>query len=387
MRRLVAFACLVVFVDTMFYAAITPLLPELSDQYGLSKTGAGILAAAYPAGTFIGALPGGWMAARVGVKPTVLLGLSLLVGSSLAFAFGDSIVLLDVARFVQGLGGAASWAGALAWLIGAAPRERRGELIGTALAAAVAGALFGPVLGALADSIGREAVFGAVAVVGVAMIAWAARMPAAQPDVVTSLRSALAALGDRRVAAGMWLTTLPGLFFGTVAVLAPLRLDELGAGSAAIAAAFLVGAAFEAVVAPPIGRLSDRRGRLIPCIMGVVGGGLSMLILPWPQSAWALAVVVVIASPAIGILYTPAMAMLSEGAEEFGIAQGYAFALTNLAWGIGQGVGEAGSGRLADGLGDRVPYLILAGVAAATLVALLRQLARRAPQGALASRA
>jgi MFS family permease len=386
-RRLVAFACLVVFVDTMFYAAITPLLPELSDQFDLSKTGAGILAAAYPAGTFIGALPGGWMAARVGVKPTVLLGLATLVGSSIAFAFGDSIVVLDIARFVQGLGGAASWAGALAWLIGAAPRERRGELIGTALAAAVAGALFGPVLGALAHTIGQEAVFGAVAVVGMAMIGWAARMPAAQPDVVTPLRTAIAALGDRRVAAGMWLTTLPGLFFGTVAVLGPLRLDELGAGSAAIAAAFLIGAAFEAFAAPVIGRLSDRRGRLIPCIMGVIGGGLSMLILPWPESALVLAVVIVLASPAIGILYAPAMAMLSEGAEKLGIAQGYAFALTNLAWGIGQGVGEAGSGRLADALGDHVPYLILAGVAAGTLAVLLRQLARRAPQRALASRA
>jgi MFS family permease len=387
MRRLVAFACLVVFVDTMFYAAITPILPELSDQYDLSKTGAGILAAAYPVGTFLGALPGGWMAARVGVKPTVLLGLSTLVVSSIAFAFAESIVVLDVARFVQGLGGAASWAGSLAWLIGAAPSERRGELIGTALAAAVAGALFGPVLGALADGIGQEAVFGGVAVIGVAMIVWAARMPAAQPDVVTSLRSAIAALGDRRVAAGMWLTTLPGLLFGTVAVLGPLRMDELGAGSAAIAAAFLIGAAFEAFAAPVVGRLSDRRGRLIPCIMGVIGGGLSMLVLPWPESAWVLGVVIVLASPAIGILYTPAMAMLSEGAEQLGIAQGYAFALTNLAWGIGQGVGEAGSGRLADSAGDRVPYLVLAGVAAATLVVLLRQLARRAPERALASRA
>jgi MFS family permease len=387
MRRLVAFACLVVFVDTMFYAAITPILPELSDQYDLSKTGAGILAAAYPVGTFLGALPGGWMAARVGVKPTVLLGLSTLVVSSIAFAFAESIVVLDVARFVQGLGGAASWAGSLAWLIGAAPSERRGELIGTALAAAVAGALFGPVLGALADGIGQEAVFGGVAVIGVAMIVWAARMPAAQPDIVTSLRSAIAALGDRRVAAGMWLTTLPGLLFGTVAVLGPLRMDELGAGSAAIAAAFLIGAAFEAFAAPVIGRLSDRRGRLIPCIMGVIGGGLSMLVLPWPESAWVLGVVIVLASPAIGILYTPAMAMLSEGAEQLGIAQGYAFALTNLAWGIGQGVGEAGSGRLADSAGDRVPYLVLAGVAAATLVVLLRQLARSAPERALASRA
>src|ERR671923_1290005 len=104
MRRLIAFVSIVLFVDTMFYAAITPLLPDLSDQYGLSKPAAGVLAAAYPAGTFIGALPGGWLAARVGVRPTVLLGLGMLVGASVAFAFARNVVVLDVARFVQGIG-------------------------------------------------------------------------------------------------------------------------------------------------------------------------------------------------------------------------------------------------------------------------------------------
>jgi MFS family permease len=373
MRRLLAFVCLVVFVDTLFYAAITPILPELSDRYDLSKTAAGVLAAAYPAGTFVGALPGGWLAARVGVRPTVLLGLGLLVASSAAFAFADDIVVLDVARFVQGIGGAASWAGALGWLIGSAPRARRGQYIGTALAAAVAGALFGPVLGAGAGALGQEPVFGGVALLGLAMMAWALRMPAAQPEGDSRFRTLVGSLGDRRVAAGMWLTTLPGVLFGTVAVLAPLRLDELGAGAAAIAAAFLIAAAFEAAIAPLIGRLSDRRGRLVPSLIGVAGGGLVMAALPWPESAWTLGILVVFAGPLIGMLYTPAMAMLSDGAEAAGVAQGFAFALVNLAWATGQTAGAAGSARLADAAGDRVPYLVLAGVCAITLAGLVRQ--------------
>jgi MFS family permease len=387
MRRLVAFVCVVVFVDTMFYAAITPLLPELRDQYELSKTAAGVLAAAYPAGTLIGALPGGWMASRVGTRPTVLLGLALMVVASIAFAFASSIVVLDIARFAQGLGGAATWAGALGWLIGAAPRERRGELIGTALAAAVAGALFGPVLGALADAIGQAPVFGAVAAIGVGMMVWAARMSGAQPGGETSFGMLVSSLRDRRVAAGMWLTALPSLLYGTVSVLGPLRLDDLGAATVAIAATFLASAALEALAAPFVGRLSDRRGRLLPSVLGVAGGVLSMLLLPWPSTAWGLAVLIVLAGPAIGILYTPAMAMLSDGAESFGIAQGFAFALINLAWASGQSVGEAGSARLADAAGDRVPYLILAGVSAVTLAALVRRLARRSPSRPLASRA
>ena len=377
MRRLLAFVCTIVFVDTLFYAAITPILPELSDRYGLSKTAAGVLAAAYPAGTFAGALPGGWMAARLGVRATVLIGLGLMVVSSIGFAFGDSIVVLDVSRFVQGIGGAASWAGALGWLIGAAPRDRRGEYIGTALAAAVAGALFGPVLGAAAGALGQEPVFGAVAVVGVGLMVFSLRMEAQQPEGDSRLSTLIGSLGDRRVAAGMWLTTLPGVLFGTVAVLGPLRLDELGAGAAAIAAAFLTAAALEAVVAPMIGRLSDRRGRFVPSLIGVAGGGLIMLLLPWPESAWGLGVLIVFAGPLIGLLYTPAMAMLSDGADHAGVSQGFAFALVNLAWATGQTAGAAGSARLADATDDRVPYLVLAAVCAITLAALLRRRAVR----------
>lgn len=373
MRRLLAFVCVIVFVDTLFYAAITPILPELSDEYGLSKTAAGILAAAYPAGTFVGALPGGWLAARLGVKPTVLIGLALLVIASLGFAFAESVVVLDVSRFVQGLGGAASWAGALGWMIGAAPRERRGQYIGTALAAAVAGALFGPVLGAAAGALGQEPVFGAVAVLGLGLMAFSLRMRAQQPEGDARLRTLLASLGDGRVAAGMWLTTLPGVLFGTVAVLGPLRLDELGAGAAAIAAAFLAAAALEALIAPFIGRLSDRRGRLAPSIIGVAGGGVMMFALPWPESAWGLGVVIVFAGPLIGMLYTPAMAMLSDGADHAGVAQGFAFALVNLAWATGQTAGAAGSARLADATGDRVPYFVLAVLCAVTLAGLLRE--------------
>jgi MFS family permease len=381
MRRLIAFVCVVVFVDTMFYAAITPLLPELSDRYDLSKTGAGVLAAAYAAGTFAGALPGGWLAARAGVRPTVLLGLGLLVASSVAFAFADTVVVLDVARFAQGVGGAASWAGALGWLIEAAPRDRRGELIGTGMAAAVGGSLFGPVLGAGADAISHEAVFGGVGVLGAVLMGWALRMPGAAGGRDARLGTLLASLADRRVAAGMWLTALPGVLFSTMAVLGALRLDELGAGAAAIAGVFLVAAALEAAIAPPIGRLSDRRGRLLPSILGVAGGGIAMTLLPWPQSAWVLGALIVLAAPAIGLLYTPAMAMLSDGAESFGVAQGFAFALVNLAWATGQTAGAAGSARLADLAGDRLPYLLLAGVCAVTVAVLVWGLraARAAP--------
>ena len=285
MRRLLLLASTVVLVDTSFYAAITPLLPDLTEQYGLSKTGAGLLAAAYPAGTFAGGLPGGWMAAKVGVKPTVLLGLGLMVVSSVGFAFANSVLFLDVARFVQGVGGAASWAGAMGWLAAASPRDQRGQMIGSAMGAAIAGALLGPVIGVLADALGFEVVFCGVGAVGVGLMAWTARTPAAKPEADGSLRGLWRALGNGDVRLSLALITVPGLLFGTLGVLGPLRLDDLGASAAAIGATWLLAAALEAIVSPLAGRFSDRRGRMAPMLAGLAGAAIVYALLPWPETA------------------------------------------------------------------------------------------------------
>src|SRR3954468_20236614 len=98
MRRLYALVAAVIVLDTMFYAAIAPLLPHYADDLGLSKTAAGVLSASYPAGVLVGAIPSGWLATRVGVKPTLLLGLGLLASTSLVFGFASHITLLDATR-------------------------------------------------------------------------------------------------------------------------------------------------------------------------------------------------------------------------------------------------------------------------------------------------
>ena len=156
MRRLLLIASTMILFDVAFYSAIAPLLPDYVDELGLSKAEAGILSAAYAAGTLIASLPAGLLASRVGPRRTVLAGLALLGLSSLVFGFGHSIALLDAARFSQGVAGALIWSGALTWLITTAPPERRGSVIGTALGTAVAGALIGPALGALAAEVGHR---------------------------------------------------------------------------------------------------------------------------------------------------------------------------------------------------------------------------------------
>src|ERR1700739_4058911 len=64
MRRLLILVSALVWVDTMLYAALTPLLPHFAKTLHLSKAGAGVLVAAYAAGALIGGRPRGAAAAR-----------------------------------------------------------------------------------------------------------------------------------------------------------------------------------------------------------------------------------------------------------------------------------------------------------------------------------
>jgi MFS family permease len=222
-------------------------------------------------------------------------------------------------------------------------------------------------------------VFSAVCLIGIGLAVWAARTPAAPPTGAGSVRMLLGLTRDGPVATAMWLITIPGLLFGTIGVLVPLRLAELGAGTAAIGAVFLIAAGGEAAASPISGRISDRRGRLGPCLVGLAGAGVVMALLPWPDRALLLGALVVVGSPVIGILWSPAIAMLSDRADTLGMEQAVPFALLNLAWSVGQTCGDAGSARLAQATSDTVPYVALAAVCALTFTRLRVSARARTP--------
>jgi len=114
MRRLVVLLSSTVALDIAFFAALTPLLPHFVSTYGLSKAAAGLLSASYAAGVLAASLPSGLAAARYGPRKAALAGVSLAAAASVVFAFADSAWLLGAARFLQGVGSALSWSGALA---------------------------------------------------------------------------------------------------------------------------------------------------------------------------------------------------------------------------------------------------------------------------------
>jgi MFS family permease len=378
MRRLLLLVSALVWVDTMLYAALTPLLPHFAHTLHLSKSGAGALVGAYAAGCLVGGLPGGAAAARLGARRAVLIGLTLMGLASLGFAFAHGFDALAAARFLQGCGSGFTWAGAFAWLLAAAPRERRGEMIGSAMGAAIFGALFGPVVGTVAGALGRGPVF--VALAGLAVVlGWLTLQIDPIPPERPSTEAIARALHNPTFVGGLALMSLPALLFGVLSTLAPLHLHAAaGWGTLAIGSVWFVGAAFEGALSPFVGRFLDRRGAFLPIQISLVLSVAFSIGLALGLRPLVYVPLIVLAAAAYGVLFTPAFALIAEGAERSRLPQGMAFGLMNAAWAMGALLGPAAGGAVAAATGDVVPFLVSAGLCAAAFVAVRRARRRTA---------
>ena len=371
-KRLIVFVGAVVLAESAFYAVVPPLVPGLVRALGMSTTEVGILVAAYPAGVLLAALPSIALVNAGGVRTTTTAGLGMLVVATLAFAWSASPLLLDAARFVQGIGGAVAWAGALAWLTSESPAGRRGTTIGGAVGAALVGMVLGPVIGAAASNFGRGIVFSVIALVMTALaLASPASpvVPVARPDWIRAVaelfRSTSANLGNG-------LLLIVGVVNGTVASLVPFlvarRLGDAVMIGAILAATYLVSSFLNVVT----GRLSDRLGRLPPTLASLVAAGVIIPFLPHIGSLLALAVATIAASALISGLWAPTAAMVSDGADPGASGQAVGVAILNAAWAAGVSVGAVAVSRLTESYGFTPPFVLVGGLcvvaAAASLV-------------------
>ena len=362
MRRLLVLACFVVFMETTFFAVLTPLLPSLKDDLNLSDAQVGVLSGAFAAGTLLVALPAGWFAARYGPRRALIVGVIGVGVFSTAFGFADRIELLDLTRFFQGAFGALMWAGAISWAIAVAPRPRRGQVMGTIIAAAVIGEMLGSPIGAVAYEVGTEIVFSSVLVLAIGITAVAMTIPSPSEVESQPLDEAVAAARKARLARTALVLAGPSAAFGMAVVVGPLRLDDLGATPWMIAAAFAGGSLVEALIGPWVGKVSDRVGRRLPYVLGliVMSGAIAVVglsgILP------LLLVGVLLVAFGAGLAFTPASTLITDAATNAGLNQGYAAGAANVAWGGGQMIGAVGAGYLAGVAGYALPTVVMIAV-------------------------
>jgi MFS family permease len=376
-RRTVVLIGVLLGFESVLYSVITPVLPHYAHAFAASKPAIGVLAASYPAGMLPGSLLGGWIATRAGVRRTTALGLLLFTGAIVAFGFGSDIIVLDVLRFVQGIACGCIWGGGLAWVIAIAPRERRGETLGSVFASAIFGTLIGPLLGTVALAAGTAVVFACVGGVSLALSAWTLAHPEPPRAALGAGAPVRVLARDARIALGCWLILLEACTIGATGTLLPLRLSHLGASGVAIGATFVLASLLSLVMNPAVGRLVDRRRIVLPLIAGLVSAAVLLALLALPRSPLLLAALtVLLLGGPLTVYAMPAISIMTDAIERIGAALAFGSMLLNLAWAIGETVGAPAAASLSRATSDAVPLGALAALMLATLVPVLRARSR-----------
>jgi predicted MFS family arabinose efflux permease len=382
--RIVLLISVLLGFESVLYSTVAPILPHYAHEFGASKPAIGVLAASYPAGMIPGSLLGGWIATRAGVRRTTMVGLLMFTVSIIPYGFATDMATLDLLRFVQGAACGCIWSGGLAWVIALAPRERRGEVLGSVMAAAIFGTLLGPVVGTLAVAVGTEIVFTGVGAVSLALAGWTLQHPEPPPPEHERHSPLRALARSPQLILSVWLIVLDAAMIGATATLLPLRLSHLGASGAAIGVTFVLASLLATITSPHIGRLVDRRGPGVPIALGLLVTALLIATLPLPSSALGLAGLTVIALGGTStVLMLPSMSVITGTADRLGVAIALATMVLNLGWAAGEALGAPTAATIAHLTSDTVALLLISAAMLATLLVVLGTgLIRNGPQPA-----
>jgi MFS family permease len=251
---------------------LTPLLPDIRNDFGVSIATAGVIVGSYGLARLIIDLPAGFVVDRIGHLRVSVFGLALLVASSIVGLNAGSVAVLILARVGAGVAAAILGTVILAGLGATATRTNRGKVMSLFHVANNTGIAVYPLVGGLVGvAFGWRATFAitAVLVVAAALIlvpvlmridprrAVAQRVSQPHPHVLHGRARAIA-IGATNFGVVANMINRHG-FRNTILPL--YAATALGLGGVSIATAIALMSITGLMVATPGGMLGDRIGR------------------------------------------------------------------------------------------------------------------------------
>jgi MFS family permease len=311
-------------------------------------------------------------------KGLAVLGYAMAAFTKPVFPLAPSVAWLMAARFIDRVGKGIRGAPRDALLADLAPPGLRGASFGLRQALDTVGAFVGPLaaialMWATGDAF-RTVFWWAVlpAFLSVSLFAFAVREPPRAPDALAPVAQPLA----RRE-----LARLPRRYYGVVLLAAVftlarfseafliLRAQGAGLPVTLVPLVLVVMNVVYALTAYPAGVLADRMDRVTLLAAGLVVLIGADLVLAWAPGLPAIALGIVLWGLHMALTQGLLAAMVADSAPAD--LRGTAFGVFNLVSGVALLLASVAAGALWDGLGPAATFIAGAGIAAATLLALL----------------
>lgn len=314
----VAFSCVIAF---MGIGLVDPILPALAKDLHATHAQVELLFTSYFLVTGVSMLVSGAVASWIGRKPTLLIGLALIVTFSAAAGGADTITQIVGFRGGWGFGNALFIATALATIVGASNGGTRESII-LYEAALGLGISTGPLLGGVLGGISwRGPFFGTAALMAVGFILVTALLPhTSRPTRHTTLLDPFRALRHR----GLLVMSLTAVFYNfgffTLLAFTPLVMDMSAHQLGLVFFGWGVCLAITSVFVAPV---LQRRFGTVPTLY-VVLAILAVILVAMgavTESPAALAVLVIIAGLFLGVNNTlVTQAVMGVAPVERGVA-------------------------------------------------------------------
>jgi MFS family permease len=365
--------CLATGFFYLSFYLILPVMPLYVAGLGGTSTQIGLIIGLFASVAMVLRPPAGWLIDARGTRPVLLAGMSVFLLSSLGYLFTSSVTPILALRLFHGMGMGLFPTAATVIIAELAPPLRRGEAMGWFGIANSIAFIAGPAGGlVVVKQVGYVALFLLAAGVAALGLLCVFLLPKIRRDAPS--RVGLPRLGDvfSRAAflpsAILVCLYLPyGILIAFIPLIATSRgLDNPGLFYTVYAVAMLV-------VRAKAGEISDRRGRAIVILPGMLCAALAMIILGGTSGS----IGVLVGAAAMGVGFGAVQpALMALTTDRVTVAErGKAMGTFYFAWELGIAGGSTGAGILLTTLD--APVLLLGGallpIAGALLTLKVRQ--------------
>ncbi len=267
---------------------ISPVLPQYALSFSIPVALIGWAISAFALARMFMDVPAGFLADRFGRKGNMIVGLILIILSSVAAGTANSYHWLILARIVEGIGSALYITSATTWVAQVSAGESRGRYMSLYSGLIFAGTAFGPTIGGYsAAQFGLRAPFFIYA--AFALLGLMATIPLKeQTSSSTVTRSEIrwkdvpsALLNGPFLLVNCSVFALFFLRAGVRSTLVPLYSSlNLGLSEDKIGIVLTVAAVVTSLLTFPSGWLSDKVGRKLPIMSCLLLSGIAVLLIP-----------------------------------------------------------------------------------------------------------